>query len=79
VRLTPGYQPQAGGPGRFRMTADVSYDDGATWKPVPVRGSVATIPPAPADGFASVRVTATDAAGNRLTQRIDRAWRVDVP
>jgi hypothetical protein len=78
VRLTPGYQPQAAGPGRFRMTAEVSYDDGATWKPVPVRGSVATIPPAPAHGFASLRVTATDAAGNRLTQRIDRAWRVDV-
>lgn len=80
LRITPGYQPHASGPGRFRITAEVSYDDGTTWTAAPVRSShgrpVATVPAAAADGFASVRVTATDAAGNRLTQRIDRAWRV---
>ncbi len=80
LRITPGYQPGATGPGRWTVTAEVSYDDGASWVPAPVRQDrgqyEATVPAAPGAGFASVRVVATDAAGNSLTQRIDRGWRV---
>ena len=77
LTLTPGYQPDARGPGRFTLTADLSYDDGTTWTPIPVsRSGRAAIPAATSPGFASIRVTATDAAGNQLVQRIDRAWRI---
>jgi hypothetical protein len=58
---------------------EVSYDGGQTWVDAPV-DSVdgrlrATVPSAPGAGFASVRVEATDAAGNALTQEIDKAWK----
>lgn len=78
--LRPGYQPGASGPGEFTTTVEVSYDDGATWADVPVETdadtATATLPAAPAAGFATVRVVVTDSAGNALTQRIDRAWRI---
>jgi len=81
LTITPGYQPEATGPGRFTVTTQVSYDDGATWTTAPVRPAhgryEATIPAAqPSAAFASVRVVATDRDGNRLTQRIDHAWRI---
>jgi hypothetical protein len=34
------------------------------------------VPAATGLGFASVRAVVTDADGNRLTQQIDRAWRI---
>ncbi|MEQ7009853.1 S8 family peptidase [Actinopolymorpha sp. B17G11] len=82
IVLTPAYQPGARGPGHFRVDAEVSYDDGISWQ---LLGSVpgkrgtfgVTLPPAPDGAEAgSVRVTVTDAAGNSLVQRIDRAWRL---
>jgi subtilisin family serine protease len=80
--VVPGYQPQADGPGGFTVTVDVSYDDGTTWSEAPVETAdgthTARVPAAPAHaGFATVRVVATDADGNQLTQLIERAWRVD--
>ncbi|MPZ95398.1 MAG: hypothetical protein GEU96_10935, partial [Propionibacteriales bacterium] len=78
--ITPGYQPEATGPEGFSATVDVSYDDGETWTTAAVDqvdGRFrATVPAATAPGFATVRVVVTDADGNRLTQRIDRAWRI---
>lgn len=80
LSLTPGYQPGATGPGRFEVGVWVSYDDGAHWRKVPARGTgtvTATMPAAPADArFATVRVTASDRAGNRVDQTITRAWKV---
>ncbi len=80
LTITPAYQPGATGPGRFTVTAQVSYDDGTTWSNAPVQSAHgqfrAMMPAAAAPGFATVRVVATDAAGNRLTQQIDRAWRI---
>ncbi len=81
--LRPGYQPGATPRGPIAVIAEVSYDDGATWRRMPGRrdanGSyTVTAPAAPRDGFASIRVTAWDAAGNRLDQTINRAWRVSV-
>ncbi len=80
LTVTPAYQPGASGPGQFTVTAQVSYDDGTTWSNAQVHSVNgqfrAMMPAAAAPGFATVRVVATDAAGNRLTQQIDRAWRI---
>ncbi|MGH3681371.1 MAG: S8 family serine peptidase, partial [Natronosporangium sp.] len=62
----------------------ISYDDGATWEPRPVRdlgdGAYRSIlnSPDPADtpGFLSLRVEAWDADGNRIEQEILRAWQL---
>ncbi|SEF17426.1 S8 family serine peptidase [Jiangella alba] len=80
LELRPSYPAGAEGPGEFTATAEVSFDDGASWQPAPVTPSadgtlVATVPAA-ADGFASLRVTVADAAGTTVSQQIDRGWRV---
>ncbi|MFF0520538.1 S8 family serine peptidase [Actinomadura nitritigenes] len=58
-----------------------SVDDGATWRAVPVKalggGRFSAPLPAPANGQAvSLRVTAQDAGGSGVDQRIIRAYRV---
>ncbi|WP_165358654.1 S8 family peptidase [Haloactinopolyspora alba] len=80
----PEYQPEATGPGGFDTSVEVSFDDGASWTEVPVEAVgegrfAATVPASPEPGFATVRVTVTDADGNSMTQRIDRAWRIGMP
>ncbi|WP_161962474.1 S8 family serine peptidase [Nocardioides speluncae] len=78
--LVPGYQPGGSGPGRFTARVEVSFDDGATWQTAPVKRAGprlrAAIPATDEPGFASVRVVVTDTDGNRITQQIDRAWRI---
>jgi len=81
--LKPGYQPGARGLGLFRTTAEISYD-GKTWQrlhlgPRGLGGTVgARIPVAPGDAtHASIRVTATDLVGNRISQTIEKAWAVE--
>jgi len=80
LTITPGYQPGATGPGDFSVSVQVSYDDGTTWSDAPARSEDgrfrAMVPSATGPGFGTVRVVAVDASGNRLTQQIDRAWRV---
>jgi hypothetical protein len=78
LELTPGYQPTAHGPGRFRTTAEVSYD-GQSWQRLSLvqrgHGTLgAKLPAASAGNDATLRVTVTDRDGNRIVQRIDRAW-----
>jgi subtilisin family serine protease len=81
--LRPGYQPQADGPGSFDAEVEVSFDDGTSWQAAPVttidRDLRAQVPAATGPGFASVRVVVTDAEGNEITQRIDRAWKIAAP
>jgi subtilisin family serine protease len=81
LRLDLGYQPGHRRSGRIAVDVRVSYDDGAHWRPVPTTGArtvTATVPPAPAGArFATIKVTATDTAGNRIDQTITRAWKVD--
>jgi subtilisin family serine protease len=78
--LTPGYQPGAGGPGGFDVQVAVSYDDGRSWTDAPDRpgrhGTVtAALPRPPAGATAgTLRVTATDRAGNQVSQTVNRAW-----
>ncbi|MET7333156.1 S8 family serine peptidase [Nonomuraea sp. NPDC005650] len=83
IRLLPGHQPgYGGGLGRFTVRAWVSGDDGATWTDLgsrKVRGGATAgyEARAPRDGaFVTLRVQATDAAGNSIDQTVTRAWKV---
>ncbi|SEN77625.1 S8 family serine peptidase [Nonomuraea pusilla] len=61
-----------------------SYDDGATWQPVPLTaagdaaftGAVENPASARAGGFVSLRVQATDAGGNTVLQTVTRAYQL---
>ncbi len=60
------------------VSAQVSYDDGTTWRAVPVSKDgarwKAQIPSG--TGFATLRATAVDALGNRTTETVTRAYQV---
>ncbi|WP_305786305.1 S8 family serine peptidase [Symbioplanes lichenis] len=62
-----------------KVTVDVSYDDGATWKAVPVTGSgvhrAAVIRHPAGPGFVSLRATAVTAAGT-AEQSVIRAYSI---
>jgi hypothetical protein len=69
-----------GTPGVRSVAVEASYDDGRTWRAVPVRGErddwVATPRhPAGAD-YVSLRATVLDRAGNTVTQHVVRAYRL---
>ena len=71
-QLSAGY-------GRLRsVNLDISYDDGTTWQPAPVTrhglDATAEVDSPRGSGFASLRVTAADAAGNTVRQTIIRAY-----
>ncbi|MEU9203461.1 S8 family serine peptidase [Streptomyces sp. NPDC048332] len=75
-------EPGTAGPVRARtMTAEVSYDDGATWRKASVSGgadgrfTVSTRHPEGA-GYVSLRIGAQDADGNSVQQTITRAYAV---
>jgi subtilisin family serine protease len=78
--LDVGHQPGVDGPGIKTVHAWVSYDDGAKWQQIPLvplgNGKVlATVPqPKLASGAVSLRVSATDTAGNSIDQTILRAY-----
>ncbi|GAB3418292.1 S8 family peptidase [Flindersiella endophytica] len=87
---------RAGHPLRFTVTAagsepgsgvdvrglklEVSYDDGAQWRSVPVRAlgggayDVTLLPPGDSGGAVSMRANAWDAHGNRVTQTVMQAF-----
>ncbi|MEV5963012.1 S8 family peptidase [Kribbella sp. NPDC051952] len=76
LELTPGYQPGVRGLGIFHTTAEISYD-GKTWQRLQLRGIGtvrAQLPAAPKGSYASVRVSATDLLGNKISQTIEKAW-----
>ncbi|MFE5143635.1 hypothetical protein ACFRDV_39405 [Streptomyces fagopyri] len=60
----------------------VSFDDGKTWKTATVRGwrgsdyGFAKLDLPKAGGYASIRLTARDAAGNAVDQTVIRSFRV---
>ncbi|MET7951635.1 S8 family serine peptidase [Micromonospora sp. NPDC005324] len=62
------------------LTVDVSYDGGRSWHPAQVRhdghGWTATVQHPAGAGYASLRATARDAAGNTVTERIIQAYRI---
>lgn len=72
-------QPGAIDPGPAReMRFEVSYDDGATWKKVPLLrhgdNAVTALKHPAGAKFVSVRVYAKDAAGNTVTSTTLRSW-----
>ncbi|MFC4017341.1 S8 family serine peptidase [Micromonospora sp. GCM10011542] len=62
-------------PGRT-LGVSASFDDGRTWAALPVVRGVARITHPRQPGFVSLRLTATDTAGNTVTQTIQRAYRI---
>ncbi|GAA2589554.1 S8 family serine peptidase [Actinomadura fulvescens] len=67
----PGAAPKS-------LRVEASFDDGATWRPVPFAGrpgagAVTVIPPDTAS-FVSLRATAVDAAGDQVVQTVVRAY-----
>ncbi|MEU3166677.1 hypothetical protein [Streptosporangium sp. NPDC006930] len=69
---------QAGsGAGKPRdLAVEVSYDDGATWSRTKVHNGAVTLRHPAAGGFASLRATSTDTAGNTVEQTVIRAYRI---
>ncbi|MEU1841518.1 S8 family peptidase [Micromonospora chersina] len=62
-------------PGRL-LGVSASFDDGRTWVALPVHRDTALIRHPRQPGFVSLRLTATDTAGNTVTQTIQRAYRI---
>lgn len=73
VTVTPQAGAAVGSPAS--LTVEASFDDGATWRQVPVVGGAAKIPHPRGGGFVSLRATAADSAGNTVTQTVIRAYR----
>ncbi|GAA3755171.1 S8 family serine peptidase [Plantactinospora mayteni] len=63
------------------VTVQASYDDGATWGPVPLSGEglnrTAHLMHPTGQGFVSLKASATDSAGNGVEQTIIRAYAVE--
>lgn len=59
-----------------RVTIEVSFDDGKTWKQVPVAGDKAIVHHPKDAKFASLRAKTTDAAGNTGEMTIIRAYKI---
>ncbi|GAA3744721.1 S8 family serine peptidase [Plantactinospora mayteni] len=77
----PVYVQAQPGPayGKLRaLTVEVSYDDGATWRPVKLHGEgyerTAYLRHPSGSGFASLRASATDTLGNTVEQTIIRSY-----
>jgi hypothetical protein len=62
------------------LSVEASYDDGATWQPVELRrtadGGTALLRHPGGPGYVSLRASATDSAGNTVTQTVVRAYRL---
>lgn len=77
--LTVATQPGAGASRIRSVSVEVSYDEGATWQEVTVsrhgdRFDLRIPGGGAAGGYASLRATATDAAGNGVTETVTRAY-----
>lgn len=63
-----------------KLSVEASFDDGKTWKSVPVSGSgdhrVALVRHPSGTGFVSLRAHATDRGGNKLDQTVIRAYAI---
>jgi len=69
-------EQQEGTPKVRRVTVEVSFDDGATWKQVPVAADLAVVQHPNGAKFASLRAKTTDAAGNTGEVTIIRAYKI---
>jgi subtilisin family serine protease len=78
VGLRASHLDGAVGTGRILgMTLDVSFDDGATWRPAQLSRAAdgwSADFQAPNQGYVSLRASAWDSAGNKITQEVIRAY-----
>jgi hypothetical protein len=78
--LTAQSQPGLPAPKLNLLGAEASFDDGQTWRSLPVifdRDTGLTILRHPAGpGFVSLRIKARDKAGNEVTQTVRRAYQI---
>jgi hypothetical protein len=78
VSLTPSFLSGVVGAGSIAgATLAVSFDDGRSWRTVAVvrvGSSWRAVFTAPQSGFVSLKATAWDTRGNRITQEITRAY-----
>ncbi|MFI8966367.1 S8 family peptidase [Streptomyces sp. NPDC053493] len=74
VQVPVTVQGSAAGRNLKSLTVSVSYDDGKTWRPVPVRnGAVSVASPAKGSGI-SLSAVVTDRQGNTSTLTVHNAW-----
>jgi subtilisin family serine protease len=80
IPLTAVAQPDSPVAGINTITVQYSTNDGATWQNATVTGSganrTATVTNPNTTGFVSLRATATDFAGNSVTQTTIRAYKI---
>jgi hypothetical protein len=72
-------QPGSTGGAVSLRKVEVSFDDGASWKQVPlvkIHDRWWTVYQQPSSGFVSLRASAADTDGNTVTQTINRAYRL---
>nr|WP_243859869.1 S8 family serine peptidase [Amycolatopsis arida] len=76
----PAYvERQDGDANVTKLTVEVSYDDGSTWRQARVRSRGdhwTVLVKHPATGYASLRATATDTDGNTVRQTVLRAYQI---
>ncbi|MFL6125336.1 S8 family serine peptidase [Actinophytocola sp.] len=72
------HQEGAVHPAVRQLSVEYSFDDGTTWQPAPTArdGDRWKVSVPGGTGFASLRATAVDAAGNAVTETVIRAYRV---
>ncbi|MEV7617765.1 S8 family serine peptidase [Streptomyces sp. NPDC089799] len=70
-------QGPAAGKGLKSLTVSVSYDDGYTWKNLPVQDGAVTVQGPAAGGHVSLRGTVVDTAGNKSEVTVIRAYLTD--
>ncbi|MGW5671500.1 S8 family serine peptidase, partial [Micromonospora sp. NPDC003776] len=80
IPLTVERQPGAPAAKVAALTVDVSYDGGKTWRKAELHrqgvGWAAVVRHPAGPGYASLRATARDSAGNTVTERIIQAYRL---
>ncbi|PWI15284.1 peptidase S8 [Streptomyces sp. Act143] len=84
VIITARAQDQAPAPHHTKMRVEISYDDGRTWRTADIsdrgqnsfRATLNRPHHSGATAYATVRVTAQDAAGHSIRQTVHRAWAV---
>ncbi|MGI5519881.1 hypothetical protein ACQEUX_02860 [Micromonospora sp. CA-259024] len=59
-------------------SVEASFDDGVTWRPVPVTDGAVVVPQPVGSGFVSLRAKAADSEGNTVEQTVIRAYRYGI-
>ncbi|MFI9009135.1 S8 family serine peptidase [Actinosynnema sp. NPDC053489] len=59
-----------------QVRVDVSFDDGRSWRRVPVAGGAALVRHPDAAGYASLRASGTDSDGNSFEHTVIRAYKI---